>query len=244
MIRRNASLPAVGFAAGSLLSLGLVGCGGSTEQNSETGTDAGGDGAANSGSINAEFRLPSGSASTASYTLTGPEGYSLASTLDFQGSQAIGFLIEGVPAGSGYTLAFTATDGADAGLGESCTGSTSIVVTAEKTSMVDLVATCTGGPYVPMGYGTVDTWVSFPRGLSLAAAACSLIGPAGIETNGPVEVSGTSDLHFALQHVPAGDRQVITITASASNGEQCEANAPIDVGASATAEAMLLLQCK
>lgn len=230
------------LALATFLASGASGaCGGSSEQAAGPAADGGAEASAEMGSINAEFRLPSGSASTASYRLTGPNGFSQASMLDFQGSQAIGFLIDNVPAGSGYALSFTASAGDG---GESCTASTSVEVMAQKTASVDLTATCAGGPYVPSGYGTIDTWVSLPAGISLATAHCTLTGPAGIEVDAPITVSGSSGLHFGLQQVPAGPAQVLVVTATATNGETCQAPKAVDVVANQTTQATLPLQCQ
>jgi hypothetical protein len=193
------------------------------------------------GSISAEFQLPSGSASTANYTLTGPNGFSLAAMLDFAGSQAIGFIITSVPAGPGYMLSFTATDGDG---GESCMGSTTVDVVANKTATVNVEASCTGGPYVPIGYGLIDAWVTTPPQVSLSSASFSLTGPAGVEANQSLTVSGSASVHFGLKQVPAGDGQVLAITATTTTGQKCEASAAINVDVNATAEAMLNLTCQ
>jgi hypothetical protein len=233
--RRNERTVAKVSCAWAGLALCLTGCGGSTQQ-------VGGspDAAADLGSINAEFRLPSGSASTASYRLTGP-GFSQASMLDFEGSQAVGFLINDVPAGS-YTLAFTATNGDG---GESCSGTTSIAVQAGTIAMVNLDATCVGGPYVPTGYGSIDTWVSVPMGTTVTAATCTLTGPAGTEVPGrPLMWSSGSGLHFELTQIPAGPGQVLVISGAATDGKTCENSIAVDVTANETAEAMLELVCK
>jgi hypothetical protein len=218
----------------------LTGCGGNTDA-AASEPDASQDADVPTGNINAEFRLPSGSASTATYTLTGPNGFSQAGTLDFQGSQAIGFLIESVPSGM-YTISFTATDG-DGGM-ESCMGSTTVTVAAPQTAMVDLTGTCSGGPYVPIGFGTIETFLSLPTGISLASAACILAGPAGLEAQEALTVAGSSGLHFLLDHVPAGDGQVLSITGMATNGDVCSVSKSVDVAIGQTAQATIHLLCE
>lgn len=239
---RSALALAIGCAG-----LCLVACSGSVDSVGSSPGDGRSDGASDLGSLSVEFHLPSGSASTASYTLTGPNGFSLASTIDFAGSQAIGFLITKVPAGGGYALMFTATDGDG---GESCAGMTTVSVTANQTTTVNLDATCTGGPYVPIGYGTIDVWVSTPAETSLSEASFSLTGPAGIEaqsgTGGvpALTVSGTAGIHFTLDRVPAGNGQVLSFTADTTTGQKCEASAAVNVAVNATAEAMLNFVCQ
>ncbi len=218
----------------------LTGCGGNTDA-AASDSDASQDADVPTGNINAEFRLPSGSASTATYTLTGPNGFSQAGTLDFQGSQAIGFLIESVPSGM-YVISFTATDG-DGGM-ESCMGSTTVTVTAPQTAMVDLTGTCSGGPYVPIGFGTIETFVSLPTGISLASAACVLAGPAGLEAQHALTVAGTSGLHFLLTQVPAGDGQVLSVTGMATNGDVCSVSKSVDVAVGQTTQATIHILCE
>jgi hypothetical protein len=234
-VARHAAV-AIGLACTSA----LTGCGG-TVDSATPPSDSGADATA-LGSINVEFRLPSGTASAASYRLTGPNGFSYASMLNFDGSQAVGFLLGSIPVGSGYQLSLTASD-ADGG--ESCTGSTTFEVTANKTTMIMLDATCIGGPYVPTGYGAIDAWVAVPNDVMLTTASCSLAGPAGIEANAELTDGGTSGgLHFGLTHIPAGTGQVLSIGAQTTTGLKCAASAAIDVAANTTAEAMLALVCR
>lgn len=222
------------------LALALAACGGSSEQAALSVGD-GGDGGDDTGSINAEFLLPSGTASTASYILTGPNDFHQTSTLDFDGSQAIGFLIDSVPAGAGYTLSFTASNGDG---GEACSGSTSVDVTAQHTTPVNVTAQCTGAPYVPTGYGGLDIWTTLPTGVSFAGLEYVLMGPAGIEAHDAVVVN-TSGIHFTLQAIPAGTGQTITLTAPSTDGsETCSATSTFDIVANQTSEAMLTMVCQ
>jgi len=221
------------------LVLGLAACGGSTNQAVGGSSSDGGNGSADVGSINAEFQLPSGTASMASYTLTGPNNFSRTDTLDFDGSQAIGFLIDDVPPGDGYTLSVMASsDG-----GEVCDGSTSLTVTAQMTTPVDVTAQCTGAPYVPTGYGALEVWATLPSGISFAGAEFVLQGPAGVEDTDAVAVDGAG-LHFILQQVPAGPGQMLSLTAVANdNLEKCTATSTFAITANQTAEVMLTPTC-
>jgi hypothetical protein len=249
MLRTNSSESRFPFllARFAVLVVGLAcaaalgGCSGSVDSVNSS-SDGGADDAPALGSLNVEFRLPSGTASTASYRLTGPNGFSYASTLNFDGSQAVGFLLGSIPVGSGYELSFTASD-ADGG--ESCAGSTTFAVGAKKTTMVMLDATCIGGPYVPTGFGAIDAWVAVPHGVTLTGATCSLAGPAGIEVDQSLTVSSTGGgLHFGLMSVPAGTGQVLSIGGQTSTGLKCATSMAVDVAANATAEAMLSLVCR
>lgn len=221
-------------------SAGLGGCSGTVD--SVAPPPDGGDDAQAVGSINVEFRLPSGTASTASYRLTGPSGFSYALMLDFQGSQAVGFFLGSIPVGSGYELSFTASDGDG---GESCSGMTTFAVNASKTTMVNLDATCVGGPYVPTGFGALDAWVAVPNDVTLSTASFTLAGPAGIEANSPLMLSGAAGgIHFGLTNIPAGAGQVLSIGGQTTSGLKCATSMAVDITASATAEAKLSLVCR
>jgi hypothetical protein len=225
-------------ATACVLALGLASCGGSVQEDMAAPSD-GGSGSTDTGSINAEFRLPSGSVSTASYTLTGPNAFSRTDTLDFDGSQAIGFLIDDVPAGTGYVLSLTASsDG-----GEVCSGSTPVTVAAQMTAPVDLTAQCTGAPVVPTGYGSLDVWATFPEGVPFSGAEFVLTGPGGVEDQAAVAVSGAG-LHFTLQQVPAGAGQTLTLTAVSTDGsETCTGRSMFDILANQASETRLVPAC-
>ena len=159
--------------------------------------------------------------------------------LDFDGSQVIGFLIDAVPAGTGYMLSVSASsDG-----GEMCSGMTSVDVTAQKIASVDLTANCTGAPYVPDGYGSLDVWVNFPGNYSFASLAYLLQGPAGIEAQGTVDISGQG-VHFTLDDVPSGAGQTLSLTAQSTDGAQtCGASSQSEIVANQTATTTLTLTC-
>jgi hypothetical protein len=221
------------------LAQGLASCGGSTDQAALASSTDAGNGADDNGSINAEFRLPSGTASQASYSLTGPNGFRQSDTLNFDGSQAIGFLIDNVPAGSGYTLTFTA----DSGTGEMCSGSAAVDVAAQMTAPVDVTAQCTGAPPPPAGFGSLEVWASLPQNVTFSGANFVLMGPTGVEAMNSVVVDGAS-LHFTLQAVPAGAGQTLTLNAMTRDGSKtCTATSEFTVVANQTTETMLAPVC-
>jgi hypothetical protein len=174
----------------------------------------------------------------AAYTLTGPNNFRRADSLNFDGSQEIGFLINDVPPGSGYMLTFNASSGS----GEVCGGSTSVDVAAQMTATANVTAQCTGAPYVPTGYGSVDVWAALPPSVKFATADIILIGPAGVEDSSSVMVGGTG-LHFTLKQVPAGQGQMLSLTAMSSDGHTCTAASTFNVVANQTAETMLSASC-
>jgi hypothetical protein len=161
--------------------------------------------------------------------------------LNFDGSQAIGFLIDNVPAGIGYMLTFMADDGDG---GEACSGTATVSVTAQQTESVDVTAQCTGAPYVPTGYGSLDVWATLPASASFSQAAFVVTGPGGLEAQNTVTVTGNG-LHFTLNAIPAGTGQVLTLNATSSDGSvTCSASSTFNIIANQTSEAMLSPQCE
>ncbi len=145
-IARRASL-AVAAGLATAFAAQQFGCS-STSQSQGTGTPA--RSAANqplpadqTGSLGMALTLPGGETlSTINWVITGPNG---ATTVVQQGSDnvqnsaAISFLVGGIPAGSGYTIALsgTTTDGIS-----TCAGSAAFSVTARTTTSVTANVTC------------------------------------------------------------------------------------------------------
>jgi hypothetical protein len=79
----------------------------------------------------------------ATYTITGPGGFSRSGTLDVSQSTKLSALIAGLPAGSGFTITISAisTDGA-----ATCAGSATFNVVAHTISQVSVHLTCHEGP--------------------------------------------------------------------------------------------------
>jgi hypothetical protein len=91
------------------------------------------------GSIGLQLTLPGGEViNTVTYKITG-NGEDLTNTVNVQNSQTISFLVGGIPAGTGYTIALTATtvDGTT-----TCIGTTTFAVTASQTTLVSLHLQC------------------------------------------------------------------------------------------------------
>ena len=126
-----------GFVA-SLATAGLIGaCDGS-------GKAPGGPAADGTGSLRIALQLADGTAvSSASYSITGPGGFTLAGSLDVSNSATISAVIGGLPAGSGYAIAIsaTSTDGTT-----NCGGSASFNVTAGVTNAVAVHLSCHEAP--------------------------------------------------------------------------------------------------
>jgi hypothetical protein len=121
----------LGFAVASAT---VVGCstGPSGSSNAPSAEDS-------TGSIGLQLTLSGGEViNTVTYTITG-NGQNLTATVNVQNSQTISFLVGGIPAGTGYTIALTATtvDGST-----TCIGSTTFSVTARQTTLVSLHLQC------------------------------------------------------------------------------------------------------
>ena len=113
----------------------VTGCGQhstSIERNNSTGTVA------------FELRLPDGrQINTASYNITGPNGFSRRGAINVSASNTLTATIGGLPAGMGFTISITAMT-ADGSV--SCGGSATFNVTAGSTATVMLPLTCHEAP--------------------------------------------------------------------------------------------------
>jgi hypothetical protein len=92
------------------------------------------------GSVGVALLLGSGIVvNTASYTISGPGGFSKPGTIDTSNSPSLSATIGGLPTGTGYSIAITATatDGAT-----TCTGSAGFDVMAHATSHANVPMDC------------------------------------------------------------------------------------------------------
>ncbi len=146
LIQRTLILAAVGGA--SVAAAQVVGCsspgaaatGGSTPAQAAGDPGAGGD---NAGSVGMALTLPGGEViNTVNWTVTGPNGGSTVvqtGTVAVGNSQTLTFLIGGIPAGAGYTVALSgqSTDGS-----VTCTGSATFSTSARTTTNVSVALQC------------------------------------------------------------------------------------------------------
>jgi hypothetical protein len=113
----------------------IAGCSGGEKANtSESGSEE------SVGKLSLALRLASGATiDSASYTITGPGGFTKAGTIDLTSATKLTATIGGLPAGSGYTvtLSATTTNGAT-----TCGGSGTFSVVARKTASVTVPMTC------------------------------------------------------------------------------------------------------
>jgi len=122
--------------AAAMSMLGAAGCDGDTPPQT-VDRSAGNESA---GTIGLDLTLASGAViDTVSYVITGPSGYTKTGSLNVRDSTTIRGLIGGIPAGTGYSIALSATslDG-----GTSCAGSASFKVVARSTTSVMIQVRC------------------------------------------------------------------------------------------------------
>lgn len=94
--------------------------------------------AEDTGSIALGLRLANGEViDSASYTITGPNGFSRTGSIDVSSSNRITAQVVGLPAGSGYSVTITASDTTG-----QCSGSAAFVVTAGNTVTVPVSVAC------------------------------------------------------------------------------------------------------
>src|SRR5690349_1921630 len=92
------------------------------------------------GGVTASLQLsPTTMLDTASYSITGPNAYARAGTIDVSQSQTIAVTVGGIPAGTGYSASVTgtATDGVT-----TCSGSAAFSVTAKMTTALMITIQC------------------------------------------------------------------------------------------------------
>src|SRR5262245_23596183 len=131
MLRRNLSV--LGIAALLAGASGFVACGGAPKRG--TPLLEGGD-------VSLALQVaPGTSLDTASYTVTGPAGFSRTGTINLANSATLSATVGGVPAGEPYTITITA-----AASGLSCSGTATFAVLARQTTSVVVSLRCQEAP--------------------------------------------------------------------------------------------------
>jgi hypothetical protein len=102
------------------------------------------EGRSSTGAVSVALQLAGGtSIRTASYTITGPNGFTRAGAIDLSAAGMPSAIIGGLPAGVGYQITISATT-IDASVG--CGGSASFAVAAGKTVAIAVSLTCHEAP--------------------------------------------------------------------------------------------------
>jgi hypothetical protein len=113
----------------------LIGCGDNSAATENDGA---------TGELGIALQIPGGlSIQTASFSITGPNGFSRTGTIDVSGSTKLTALISGIPAGRGFQITLTATT-TDASA--SCTGAASFDVMPGRITATTVPMTCLEGP--------------------------------------------------------------------------------------------------
>lgn len=123
-----AALPQVGCSSG--------GPGGESSAGSGTPSAAQG----KTGTVGVALTLPGGeTVNSVHYTITGPNSYTLSNSVSVQNSTTISFLVGGIPAGNGYSIAISAVspDGS-----VTCSGSATFSIVAQATTTVTDILQC------------------------------------------------------------------------------------------------------
>lgn len=123
------------FALACVGCVTVMGCSGGDEANAPSPESR-----SSTGSIDLDLQLASGATiNTASYSITGPNGFTKSASLDLSASSTLSAVIGGLPPGTGFqiTITATSTDGAT-----SCSGSASFDVLAGQTVSVTVPISC------------------------------------------------------------------------------------------------------
>lgn len=147
------------YSLATVVALACVsGCGDEAASMEDTAGARSSDGAGETGSLSFALRTQSGvEFESFRYAITGP-GYAKAGALDVSQSTTVSGLIQGIPAGSGYSITLMGRSVAPATA--QCSGSASFVITAGQIADVPVAIACraqaatppTPGPApVPLG---------------------------------------------------------------------------------------------
>jgi len=147
------------------------------------------------GSVGLDLQLGGATINSATFTITGPNGFSKTGSIDVSKSTKLSATIGGIPAGVGFsiTLSATSTDG-----GTTCGGSASFDVQAKKTATVTVAMSCheaarTGSVLVN---GTLNTCPSID-GINASPAEVQVGGTIALSALAHDSDSGPSPLSFA-----------------------------------------------
>lgn len=186
----------------TILAMGLcgtaalfTGCG---QQNSAGGSPTEEAGA----TINLALQIPGGqTVNSASYTITGPAGFSKTGTIDVSAATKLTATIGGLPAGSGYSITVSANSAAG---GVTCSGSAAFSVVANQTTAISVPMTC----HEPARTGSVAV-----NGVINVCPAIDGISATPAE----VTVGGTIAL-AAVAHDSDANPSALSFTWAASSG--------------------------
>lgn len=147
------------------------------------------------GSVGLELQVGNGTTLTsASYTITGPGGFTKSNTIDVSSSSTLSLLIGGIPAGQGFSITVSASTADSA---TTCSGSATFNVTASATTQVTVALDChepakTGSVLVT---GTTNV-CPVADGISANPAAVTVGGTIALEALGHDSDNAPSPLAY------------------------------------------------
>jgi hypothetical protein len=225
MIRSKEAVSLVALVVAS--ACGTMACSSSTSPTSPAGASQ-----ETTGSIGAQLQIGGNiTINTATYLITGPNGFTVTGPVDLSHSSGLSFTVGGLPAGSGYSLVLTATatDGVT-----TCAGSAMFSIAAGATTNVTVHLDC----HQPPTTGTVNVngvtnvcpsidaisatpnQVNVGSSLSITSAAHdpdngpSPLSFAWTSSSGTFSSASTADTSFAC--TSAG---TVTLTLTVSDGD-------------------------
>jgi hypothetical protein len=189
-------------------------------------------GRATDGRIGVALTIGSGTTiQTATYTITGPNGFSKTNTVDVSQSTTLSFTVGGLPVGTGYSIEIDATDTTGA---TTCAGTATFAVTAGTTTTVAVKLDCheaahTGSVLVngsinvcPVADGVSaspsDIAVGFPTSLT-ALAHDSDNGPSPLTYQWSAPSGSFSNPTSATTKFTCNTPGPVTLTVSVSDGD-------------------------
>jgi hypothetical protein len=183
----------------------LVGCG-STSDGSQAPAEQARE--ESTGSLDLGLQLANGHIlASASYTITGPNGYSKTGTIDISKSNQITATISGLPAGTGFSITISASSTE----GDTCGGSAGFGVTAGQTASVTVPLACREA--------TKTGSVAVNGKLNLCPVVDGIgASPSEVNIGGSIAIS-------ALAHDSDAGPSALAYTWTASNGTLSSASA-------------------
>src|SRR5450432_4193496 len=179
------------------------------------------------GAVSAALQLATGaSINSATYAITGPDGFTKNGIIDLSKSATLTATIGGIPAGAGYqiTISATTSDGST-----SCGGSAVFNVVAGKTSTITVPLTCHEAPHAGsvMVSGSLNVCPTID-GIGANPAEVQVGGSVALSVSAHDSDAGPASLTFAWQ-ASAG---TLSDPAAQSPTFTCDAAGPASVSVS------------
>jgi acid phosphatase len=208
----------VGFVAAALLAFTSSACGGPAAGESSSSDTFGSVGMA-------LLVAPGTTLNSASYQISGPQGFTRSGSIDVSHSSTLSAVISGLPGGTGYSINLTATSAEG---GTSCAGSATFTVVPHQTTAVSVHVDCHESPHTGSIFlnGTLNICPSLD-GISANPAEVLVGSSINISADAHDTDMGPSPLTY-LWSAPTGTFGSAT---SASTTFTCTASGPVTLTA-------------